>query len=70
MAIKYIYEKTFKAEGFFDEKLTVEGFFNKNFTSGGGTSPPSTDVFIMGLHKIETGMVAITAAGLGGVLEE
>jgi hypothetical protein len=32
--------------------------------SGGG----STDVFIDGLHRIGQGVVAITAAGLGGVL--
>jgi hypothetical protein len=29
-----------------------------------------TDVFIEGLHRIEMGIVANTAAGLGGVLQE
>ena len=28
------------------------------------------NVFIEGLHRIETGVVAFTAAGLGGVLSE
>ena len=31
--------------------------------------PVSADVFIDGLHRIHTGVVAITAAGLGGVLQ-
>ena len=30
----------------------------------------TTDVFIEGLHRIEMGMKPLTAAGLGGVLEE
>lgn len=29
-----------------------------------------TDVFIVGLHAIRRGIVAITAAGMGGVLQE
>jgi len=29
-----------------------------------------TDVFIVGLHPIEVGTVANTAAGMGGVLQE
>lgn len=29
-----------------------------------------SDVFIEGLHRIETGVVAHTAAGLGGVIQE
>lgn len=30
----------------------------------------ATDVFIEGLSRIETGVVANTAAGLGGVIQE
>lgn len=31
--------------------------------------PVAADVFIEGLHKIHCGVVAITAAGMNGVLE-
>jgi len=34
-----------------------------------GGAPPAADPFFMMLHRIEHGMVAITAAGMDGVLE-
>lgn len=54
--------------GIFDNENTIEGWFDREFAFF--TTVASSDVFFVGLHTIEMGMVVCTAAGMGGVIQE
>jgi hypothetical protein len=49
---------------------TLGEFTLGEVTLPAGGEPPAADAFFEGLHPIELGMKAVTAAGLSGVLIE
>lgn len=61
------------ADRFLLESSAVDGFQLEDATGVvllEATAGASSDVFIEGLHPIMQGMRPLTAAGLGGVLQE
>jgi hypothetical protein len=72
MARSGLFDAESAKSGLFDTEFSPGGLFDVEFIQTGVVTPPppSTDAFIVGLHRIDNGEIAITAAGLSGVLEE
>ncbi len=58
------------ADRYLLESSATDGYLLEDGTGVLLLETPATEVFIDMLHRITTGIVAQTAAGLGGVIQE
>jgi hypothetical protein len=58
-----------EASAWLSDTMTTAGWYDETLIGPEGAPPPS-DVFIAGLQEIQDGIVASSAAAMGGVLTE